>query len=436
MNRMGRTELATKSRNYEKPIGFTFVFSCFRGKPLAAVGLALTVAILAVATPEAHKPITSKYTYNDDVFPILRDRCARCHVTGGVAPMSLMTYEEAFPWAESIRAELIAAHMPPWHADEAYGELKQAHALSPHELDVILTWASGGNPRGALDQKLPAITLKNDWTLGAPDLSLPLPSEFALAADKMEDTQEFTLSTGTKEPRWVRAVDLLPGTPSIVRSAVIFVKGDAASGAAAISPERILARWIPGHDPEPIASGVAFRLTAGAELGVRIHYKKTWQFEGKPMTDRSTVGVYYATAPAAQELLAVAVASAKPVAAGSGEQVKFAQIIDQDVQALALAPDQVPPNITLQVEAVRPDGSRTPMIRLNTRADWNRRYWFDKPVTLPRGSRVEVVATLRDPDLLSAAFAAPTASPPAPPPPSALRLSLSVIPSQPKPSAP
>src|ERR1041385_4179702 len=88
MNRMGRTELATKSRNYEKPIGFTFVFSCFRATPLAAVGLALTVAILAVATPEAHKPITSKYTYNDDVFPILRDRCARCHVTGGVSPMT------------------------------------------------------------------------------------------------------------------------------------------------------------------------------------------------------------------------------------------------------------------------------------------------------------------------------------------------------------
>jgi hypothetical protein len=118
------------------------------------------------------------------VFPILRDRCARCHVAGGVAPMSLMTYEEAFPWAESIRAELIASHMPPWHADEAFGELKQAHTLSPQELDVILTWASGGNPRGALDQKLPPVVLKNDWAIGAPDLVLPLPAEFAFAATR------------------------------------------------------------------------------------------------------------------------------------------------------------------------------------------------------------------------------------------------------------
>ena len=83
-------------------------------------GSAVVVSVLAVAVQrgEAHKPITSKYTYNDDVFPILKERCSRCHVPGGVAPMSLMTYEEAFPWAESIRAELVAAHMPPAAADD------------------------------------------------------------------------------------------------------------------------------------------------------------------------------------------------------------------------------------------------------------------------------------------------------------------------------
>ena len=391
---------------------------------------------------EAHKPITSKYTYNDDVFPILRDRCARCHVQGGVAPMSLMTYEEAFPWAESIRAELIAAHMPPWHADEAFGELKQAHTLSPNEVDVILTWASGGNPRGALDQTLPAVTLKNEWTRGKPDLALPLPSAFAFAADKMEDTQEFTIPTGTTEPRWVRAVDLLPGTPSIVRSAVIYLKGpNVAQGfspAERPGPETVLARWIPGQDPEPSAPGVGVRLPAGAQLGVRIHYKKTWQFEGKALTDRSTIGVYFAQAASAQELLTLPVTSqALSAASATDPRVTFTQTIDQDVQALALSPDQVPANITLQVEAVRPDGSHAPIIRLNTRADWNRRYWFERPLALPRGTRIEVTATLRDPDLLSTAFAAPSASPSAGASrPAAVRLSLNVIPAQAKPAAP
>src|SRR6185503_3386048 len=122
------------------------------------------------------------------------------------------------------------------------------HTLSPKELDVIMTWASGGNPRGALDQKLPEVALKNEWTMGTPDLALRLPSEFTVAADKMEDTQEFTLATGLTEARWVRAVDVLPGTPSIVRTATVFVKGGSAPVTASPAPDHVLARWVPGQD--------------------------------------------------------------------------------------------------------------------------------------------------------------------------------------------
>ena len=402
---------------------------------LAIVALVTSAAAaLVVQRGEAHKAITSKYTYNDDVFPIFRERCSRCHVSGGVAPMSLMTYDDAFPWSESIRAELVAAHMPPWNAEEGFGDLKLAHTLTPKELDVVLTWATGGNPRGALDAKLPEVKLKNDWSGGTPDLALRLPTDFTLAADKMEDTQELTMPTGVAEPRWVRAVDLLPGTPSIVRSATIVVKGAPATDASAPTPEQVLAHWLPGQDLEPIDSGIAFRLPAGAQLGVRIHYKKTWQFEGKALSDRSTVGVYFAPAKDAHELMMLPIDS--PAGAGAQKQTTtFSRTLSEDVRAVALSPDNVPPNITLQVEAVRPDGSRTPMIRLNTRADWDRRYWFEKPLALPRGTKIEVTANFEDPDLLSAAFAAPgTAA--APQRQGPMRLTLNVVAPNGKPTAP
>jgi hypothetical protein len=402
-----------------------------------AVGVLVVGCVaLEIERGEAHKAITSKYTYNDDVFPIFRDRCARCHVAGGVAPMSLMTYDEAFPWAESIRAELVAAHMPPWNAEDGFGELKRAHTLSSKELDVIMTWASGGNPRGALDQKLPEVTLKNAWTMGAPDLALTLPSAFTVAADKMEDTHEFTLATGLAQPRWVRAVDLLPGTPSIVRSAVVYVKGPSTVPTSSATPDHVLARWLPGHDAEPIEHGAAFRLPAGAELVARIHYKKTWQAEGKPLTDRSTVGVYFAADKDARELLTVPITSPTlPGADAADRTVTFSRTIDEDMQALALSPELVPPNITLQVEAIRPDGSRAPMIRLNTRPDWERRYWFERPLALPRGTKIEVTAHLEDPDMLSAAFGAAAPSRTSAPI-TTVRLALSVVPTRSKPTAP
>jgi hypothetical protein len=405
-------------------------------RALALAALVLTGFAIAIQPGEAHKAITSKYTYNDDVFPILRDRCASCHVPGGVAPMSLMTYDDAFPWAESIRAELVAAHMPPWNAEEGYGEIKRAHTLTAKELDVILTWATGGNPRGALDQPLPKVTLQNAWRLGAPDLTLPLPAEFTLAAEKMEDWQEFTLPSGTTEPRWIRTVDLLPGTPSIVRSATVFVKnaGGPATGTAPM-PEHVLALWLPGQDPAP-NDAVAIKLPAGAQIGVRIHYKKTWQFEGKPLTDRSTIGVYFAAGTTAQELLALSIDSPAAPSGGADQTIRFSRTLADDVQALALSPDKVPGNISLQVEAVRPDGSRVPMIRLNTRADWDRRYWFDKPMTLPRGTRVEVTANLQDPDMLSAAFTSTPGTAVAPTRPSSMHLTLNVIPARAKLTAP
>jgi len=399
---------------------------------------ASAAAVLLVQPGEAHKAITSKYTYNDDVFPIFRERCSRCHVAGGVAPMSLMTYDDAFPWAESIRAELVAAHMPPWHAEDGFGELKRAHTLTPKELDIVLTWATGGNPRGALDAKVPEVKLKNDWSGGAPDLVLPLPADFTLAADKMEDTHEFTLPTALAEARWVRGVDLLPGTPSIVRSATIFVKDASAAGAASASPapERVLAHWLPGQDLEPIDSGIAFRLPAGAQIGVRIHYKKTWQFEGKALSDRSTVGVYFAAAKDATELLMMPIAAPANAVAGADATYTFDATVGHDIRAVALSPDSVPPNITLQVQAVRPDGSRTPMIRLNTRADWDRRYWFEKPLALARGTKIEVTAKFEDPDLLSTAFAAPGAAAAAAPGSTPIRLTLDVVAANGRPTAP
>src|SRR5256885_17245067 len=79
--------------------------------------VAILLGLAAIARVDAHKPVTSKYTFSEDVYPIVREHCGSCHVTGGIAPMSLMTYEDARPWAESIRLELTGGPMPPWYGD-------------------------------------------------------------------------------------------------------------------------------------------------------------------------------------------------------------------------------------------------------------------------------------------------------------------------------
>ena len=86
----------------------------------------LLILILGVngSMPLGHAPIASRWNYNEHLFPILRDRCGRCHNEGGVAPMSLVTYEDAYPWAQSIREEVLGMRMPPWLAEDGFGDFK------------------------------------------------------------------------------------------------------------------------------------------------------------------------------------------------------------------------------------------------------------------------------------------------------------------------
>lgn len=410
------------------------------------------VVALSSSRGEAHKPITSPYTYNEDVFPILRDRCGRCHAPGGVAPMSLMTYKEAFPWGESIRTELIAGHMPPGTTDQAAGTFRGMRELSARELNILLVWLTGGNPMGNAERTPPAVPLQHSWPLGVPDLVMPMPSTFTIAGETTESTQEMTLLTHIAEPRWLRAVDLLPGTPAIVRSATVRVKTAAPAGGSEpgqttgagrrdteepIAAERMLAVWSPGDNPVALDGGPAFELPANAELVLRVHYKKTWENERLSMSDRSSVGLYFAPSPAtAVRALTVSPSdeavrtfgssqASNPPASGSppAGRVAFDRIVNEDMQAVALYFDGALANVNVAVAAERPDGTRAELIRFRPQSDWAKRYWLATPVSLPRGTRITVVATFAD--VLLPPGAAPLAS--KRPDASALRLTVNVV---------
>jgi hypothetical protein len=342
-----------------------------------AASLAVSL-ILCAQIASAHKPVTSKYTYTEDVYPIVSRHCGACHAPGGVAPMSLLTYDDARPWAESIRLELASGHMPPYFGDPGFSALKDPHTLSPRDLDVLLTWVTGGTPRGSVE--LPAdaprpAPIRSGWRRGLPNITFQIPAAFTLPAGKTEDTQEFVLDMGRDRDRFVAAADLLPGNPAIVHDAVIFAR----SGSG--TRETVLAAWLPGSTPVS-AAGVAFPWRVGEQLIARIHYRKTWKFENKPATDRSTIGLYLTSAPARD------VRRFEVTANGA--------VVDEDAQALAVLALRDPGatgDADVRVEAVRPDGTRVPIAAFAARPGWDQRYWFARPLSLQKGTRIDVQTT-------------------------------------------
>jgi hypothetical protein len=285
--------------------------------------VALVLLVLALAPSGiAHKGITSKYTYNADVYPVFLNRCGRCHIDGGVGPMSLLKYEDAFPWAESLRAELLSAY-PGVPADlsadlsaearsakgearSAKGEARSAKAeaqgakVDPHdfvkaahrqilarELDTVLDWATGGTPEGDKAQTPPETSLRIDWASGRPDLIAQMPDPYQMNAAALEAMHEATMPVPTPAPVTVGRVDLLPGNPAIIRSAVLSLRSPDGTS-------RVLGTWVPRQVPAAIVLKPPVRIEPGAQIVARMQYKKTWKHEGQLMSDLSLVGLYFA----------------------------------------------------------------------------------------------------------------------------------------------
>src|SRR5450755_1881740 len=96
----------------------------------------------------APRPAADAPTFSKDVAPILYKNCTNCHRPGEIAPMSLLTYKDARPWAKSMREKVSLGEMPPWHADPAHGQFLNDRRLSDVEKDTIVKWSAAGAPEG------------------------------------------------------------------------------------------------------------------------------------------------------------------------------------------------------------------------------------------------------------------------------------------------
>ena len=368
----------------------------------------ITTAILIVAVTDAHKPITSKYTYHQDVYPIFLNQCGGCHADDAVAPMSLLTYEDAYPWAQSIKEEVVNLTMPPWQAEYGFGAFKHEGSLSARQLDIVVEWANGGTPEGITTNHGP-VEPEDTWSLGEPSFVLEMPSPFTLPADVSEATRYFVMPTDFSEETMIRAVDFRPGTAAIVRSAILYVDlsgeaaildtADPAPGFEAENPNllvgaQVLTAWLPGQEAIDLDQA-AYIVPVGAELVLRLNYKKTWIYEGLEVEDRSVLALYAADSGAARVESIVLQPPTEDVS-NEGPVVSFSSHLSRDLDLLAILPNLEADALGVQIEAVGINGKRTPVIRLaSPRPEWRTRYWLDEPLRLTQGTTLEVQAVLR-----------------------------------------
>jgi hypothetical protein len=174
--------------------------------------------VLAVAAPGMAADTAQPVTFSKDVAPIFQAKCQECHQPNSIAPMSLLTYQQARPWAVSIKERVASRQMPPWHIDRSVGvqKFKNDMSLTDAQVATIVAWVDGGAVQGDpkdLPPPKPLVT-DNEWTgvrdgYGPPDLVIKS-SEYTMPARHQDVWYRPMSDIPITEPRWARMVEIRP----------------------------------------------------------------------------------------------------------------------------------------------------------------------------------------------------------------------------------
>jgi hypothetical protein len=253
--------------------------------------VAAIVIFGAIEMGRAQAPAADQVTFNKDVAPILQNHCQVCHRPGNIAPMSLLTYQDARPWARSIKQQVVQRNMPPWFIDQHIGirKFKDDPSLSDQEISTIAAWVDAGAPQGNPADLAPARQFEDadKWHIGKPDLIVSMPVEFTVKPAASDWWGNFIAESGLTEDRYIKAVETKPspgGAIRVVHHAVTsLVYDDAPEGGT-------LNEYAVGKNGDIYPEGAGKLIKAGARIRFNMHYHAV----GHPVTDRTSVAfVFY-----------------------------------------------------------------------------------------------------------------------------------------------
>ncbi len=359
-------------------------------------------------------------TFTKDVAPILNKNCVSCHRPGEIAPMSLLSYEQARPWAKSIREKVSRGLMPPWHAESAHGVFLNDRRLNDNDKATLIAWSDAGAPQGDPKDMPPAPKFTEGWEIGKPDVVLSMPKPYNVTASGTIAYQYFPIPTNFTEDKWVQAIEVKPGERSVVHHILVFCKPPQAAAAAQMTDSfmpvvpkmpvakrdpnapaqnqsfgggqgNLIATTAPGTNAMIYQPGDAIRIPAGATLLFQVHYTAN----GKEATDQSSVGMIFAKEPPQREIHNSAFVNIlMKVPAGSPDQAIDSAIeFSEDSHITALFPHTHLRGKSWEYRLIYPDG-RSQVVLSVPKYDfnWQTYYEYAKPIAVPKGARLEATA--------------------------------------------
>ncbi len=366
----------------------------------------LLVAVALFATPSFANTADASPTFYKDVLPVFQENCQTCHrpegenIGGMIAPMSLMEYAEVRPWAKSIAKAVVNRTMPPWFATEAtQGLFHHERVLSEQEIETIVGWVQGGAPAGDAAQAPPRKVFVEEgsggWSLGKPDLVVPMPEYFV--ADEIADINinfhtQITMDM-LPEDVWVRGIEFKVGSNLVHHMcASSSPPGEEVQPLGKFSNNSLGCIAL-GAESQMFPDGYAMKLEAGSTIGFSMHYNKE-PGEGSGFADQSKIAFHFAEP--GEEVREI---SYDPVGNTTFEippgqerwKVGAARVFPVETDLLALWPHAHHRAVAAKYVAFYPDGSEEVLLDVpNYDQRWQTTYQYKEPKTIPAGTRIEV----------------------------------------------
>jgi hypothetical protein len=366
-------------------------------------GLLLASALTAATTPP---PVT----FSKDVLPIFEKSCQECHRPGEAAPFSLLTYEEARPWAKAMKEAVLMRKMPPWFADPHIGKFSNDRSLSEKDISTLVAWSDQGAPQGDPKDAPEPLQFLEGWRIPKPDVVIEMPNAFHVPASGVLDLQHIVVPSRFTEDRWVQCAEVRPGNPALVHHIVVFTRepGSAWLKDAKIGvpfdpskkhkrkkddgvPGEGVAGYTPGAFPMQLQLGQAILIKAGSDIVFQMHYTTN----GKPGTDRSRLGLVFAPGPPKQRVAGLAAYNddLKIPAGDPNYRVDSVFDLGAEVMLTGMQPHMHYRGKDFEFRAIYPNGQTETLLRvLNYNFSWQLSYDLAKPILLPKGTRIQCTA--------------------------------------------
>jgi hypothetical protein len=381
----------------------------------------LAVAAPAVAAASPARPVT----FSKDVAPIFQAKCQECHQPNSIAPMSLITYQEARPFARAIKGRVAARQMPPWHIDRSVGvqKFKNDMSLTDEEVETVVRWVDNGAAQGDpndLPPPKPLVT-DNEWKavrdgFGPPDLVVRSP-EYTMPAEHQDVWYRPMSDIPLTEPRWVKLVEIRPTNLTarrIIHHSIAYLvlnnDAEAVNTGTATGPDRFsgdddLANRRPQLMEWAIGKGYdLYRPDTGKLLipGEKISWDQHIHAVGEEVTGGSEIGIWFykkGEEPKKRSYLVLFTGIDRSkmldIPPNSMAMTEGFTVLKENALIENFQPHFHLRGKSMQVEAILPDGSKQVISYVgNFNFNWMTNYIYDDDAAplLPKGTVIHVTA--------------------------------------------